>query len=202
MFYKFAHAVVGVIYRLLYRFKVYGRENVPGGAALVCVNHSSMADPVLVALALKRKDRPRFMGKMELFKIFGLKQLITALGAYPVERGVSDMAAIRTTLDILKAGDKVLIFPQGHRILEDGEAAAMKNGAAMLAFRSGAPLLPAYLSVGRKVFVNKIQIVFGKPFFAEKQPGGRSSEQYAALAGRLRQEIYALKPPEKKDAGD
>jgi 1-acyl-sn-glycerol-3-phosphate acyltransferase len=193
MFYKFAHVVVGFLYRILYRFKVDGRENLPEGPALLCVNHSSLADPVIIALALSRKDRPRFMAKMELFKIFGLKQLITALGAFPVERGVGDMAAIRTTLDILKGGQKVLVFPQGRRIANDDEDAAMKNGAAMLAFRSGAPLLPTHLSVGRKVFFNKIQIVFGKPFYAEKQPGVKNSEQYAALIERLRQEIYALK---------
>jgi 1-acyl-sn-glycerol-3-phosphate acyltransferase len=193
MFYKIVHILVGALYRILYRFKVDGRENLPAGAALICVNHSSLADPVIIALALSRKDRPRFMAKMELFRPFGFKQIITALGAYPVERGVSDMAAIRTTLDILKEGQKVLIFPHGSRIINDDEAAAMKNGAAMLAFRSGAPLLPTYLSVGRKVFFNKIRIVFGKPFYAVKQPGSKSSEQYAALAERLRQEIYALK---------
>jgi 1-acyl-sn-glycerol-3-phosphate acyltransferase len=69
----------------------------------------------------------------------------------------------------------------------------MKNGAAMLAFRSGAPLVPAYLSVGRKVFISKIHLNFGKPFTAEKRPGGKSSEQYEAIAGRLRREIYGLK---------
>jgi 1-acyl-sn-glycerol-3-phosphate acyltransferase len=204
MFYKCAHLVVGFVYKIFYRFKIIGRENVPQGAALVCVNHSSMADPVLMALALKRNDRPRFMAKKELFKRFPLKQLITFLGAFPVDRGASDMTAIRTSLDILKDGQKLLIFPQGTRVLSDDEAAAMKNGASMLAFRSGAPLLPAYLTVGRKVFFNRIIVVFGKPFNAEKQPGVKSSELYASLAGRLRQEIYALKPPgkKKKDAKD
>ena len=192
MFYKIAHIVLGGIFRLLYRLRVTGAENVPKGAALVCVNHSSLADPVLVALALPRKDRPRFMAKSELFRFFGLRWLITALGAYPVDRGASDMAAIRTTLDILKRDEKVLIFPQGTRTVGDDEGAAMKNGAAMLAFRSGAPLLPAYLSVGRKVFLNRIELVFGKPFRAEKLPG-KSSEQYEAIARRLRDEIYALK---------
>jgi 1-acyl-sn-glycerol-3-phosphate acyltransferase len=99
MFYRFARAAIGIIFRILYRFSVSGRENVPDGAALICVNHSSLADPVLVAMALKAKDRPRFMAKQELFNKFGLKQLITALGAYPVERGASDMGAIRTTLE-------------------------------------------------------------------------------------------------------
>lgn len=161
---------------------------------MICVNHSSLADPIIIALALKKKNRPRFMAKIELFKIFGLKQLIVALGAYPVERGASDMSAIRTTLEILKKEEKVLIFPQGTRVIGDDERAALKSGAAMLAFRSGAPLLPAYLSVGRKVFSDRIQVVFGKPFYAEKEKGGKSSEQYEVIAGRLRREIYALKP--------
>ncbi|MCL1807649.1 MAG: 1-acyl-sn-glycerol-3-phosphate acyltransferase [Oscillospiraceae bacterium] len=198
MFYKFAHIVVGAIYKLLYRFRVTGRENIPEGAALVCVNHSSLSDPVLIALTLIRTDKPRFMAKIELFKIFGLKQLITALGAYPVERGASDMAAIRTTLDILKGGQKVLIFPQGRRIVNDDEGAALKNGAAMLAVRSRAPLLPIYLSVGRKVFFNRIEAVVGKPFTAEKQPGIKSAEQYEAIGEQIRQGIYTLKPPDKR----
>jgi len=194
MFYRFAHIVVGVIYRIIYRFKVTGRENIPEGSALICANHSSMSDPIIIALALKRTDRTRFMGKAELFKIFGLKQIITALGAFPVHRGVSDMTAIRKSLDMLKQGDKVLIFPHGHRFTDGGEDKAMKNGASMLAFHSGAPLLPVYLSVGRKVFINKIQVVFGRPFYAVKQPGVKSSGQYAALAERLKEEIYAIKP--------
>jgi 1-acyl-sn-glycerol-3-phosphate acyltransferase len=194
MFYKFAHVVVGFIYRVLYRFKVTGRDNIPGGGVLICANHSSLSDPIIIALALRRKDRPRFMGKAELFRIFGLKQIITALGAYPVHRGVSDMAAIRTSLEILKKGQNVLIFPQGHRFADGGEEKAMKNGAAMLAFHSGAPLLPVYLSVGRKLFINKIRVVFGNPFYAKKEPGVKSSVQYAALAERLKEEIYALKP--------
>ncbi len=192
IFYRFAHIVVGGIYRLLYRYRVTGRENVPEGGALVCVNHSSLADPVIVALALKVRDHPRFMAKAELFRIFGFGFIIRKLGAFPVERGTSDMTAIKVALKTLKEGGKVLIFPHGRRILGDGEAEAMKAGAAMLAFRSGAPLLPVYLSPGRKCFVNRIEVVFGKPFFAEKTNGGRA-EQYVALSERLRQEIYGLK---------
>jgi len=64
----------------------------------------------------------------------------------------------------------------------------------MLAFHSGAPLLPAYLTAGRRVFFDKIQVVFGKPFNVEQKPGVKSSELYAALAERLKEEIYALKP--------
>ncbi|MDR0293482.1 MAG: 1-acyl-sn-glycerol-3-phosphate acyltransferase, partial [Oscillospiraceae bacterium] len=133
------------------------------------------------------------MAKTELFKIFGFKQLIVALGAYPVERGVSDMGAIKSTLRFLKEGSKVLIFPHGHRFIGGGEAEAMKAGAALLAFHSGAPLLPVYLSEGRKCFINRIDVVFGAPFLAEKQSGVKTSEQHAAVAERLQREIYALK---------
>ncbi len=196
IFYRFAHILVGGIYRLLYRLRVAGRENVPEGGALVCVNHSSLADPVVVALALKVRDHPRFMAKAELFKIFGFGRLIRKLGAFPVERGASDMAAIKTSLKTLKEGGKVLIFPHGRRILGDGEAEAMKAGAAMLAFRSGMPLLPVYVTPGRKCFINRIEVIFGKPFFAEKTDGSRA-DQYAALSDRLHREIYSLKSQTK-----
>ncbi|MDR1693124.1 MAG: 1-acyl-sn-glycerol-3-phosphate acyltransferase, partial [Oscillospiraceae bacterium] len=168
IFYRFAHALVHLVFGLLYRFKVHGRENVPEGGALICVNHSSLADPVLVALALKVEDHPRFMAKAELFKIFGFQWLITKLGAYPVERGASDMTAIKTTLSVLREGRKVLIFPQGRRVLRDGENVPLKDGAAMLAAHSDKPLLPVYLTPGRKPIVNKIELVFGKPFSVQK----------------------------------
>jgi 1-acyl-sn-glycerol-3-phosphate acyltransferase len=186
--------IVGFIYRLLYRFRVSGLENIPEGEALICANHSSLSDAVIMALALRRKDRPRFIAKAELFKVFLLGRIISALGAYPVDRGKSDMAAIRTSLEILKQGKKLLIFPHGHRFTDGGEESAMKNGAAMLAFYSNAPLVPSYLSVGRKVFISKITVVFGKPFVAEKQEGLKSKENYKLLAEKLRNEIYALKP--------
>ncbi len=103
MLYSLARAVVYFIYILLYRFRVSGRENVPPGGAIVCANHTSLADPVLVALALKTKDRPYFMAKAELFKkpVFG--GLIRFLGAFPVERGTSDLGAIKHTLRLLNA---------------------------------------------------------------------------------------------------
>ncbi|MDR1669438.1 MAG: 1-acyl-sn-glycerol-3-phosphate acyltransferase [Oscillospiraceae bacterium] len=192
IFYRFAHLAVGGLYRLLYRLRIVGREHVPEGGVIVCVNHSSLADPVLVALALKPRDHPRFMAKAELFRIFGFNWLIKKLGAFPVERGTSDITAIKGSLQFLKEGSKVLIFPHGRRVESDEEAAAMKAGAAMLAFRSGAPILPVYLSPGRKCFVNRIEVIFGEPFFAEKTDGSRV-EQYAAVSERLRREIYALK---------
>ncbi len=192
MFYRIAHMIVGWAYRLLYRLRVTGREHVPEGGVLVCANHSSLSDPIFVALGLPGKYRSRFVSKAELFKIFGLKQLITWLGAYPVERGTSDIKAVKNTIRLLKEGNKVILFPHGKRISGDGESEEMKSGAAMIASHAGVPLLPVYLTPGRKIFVNKVEVIIGKPLVCGKQIGN-SSAQYNALSRKLHDTIYELK---------
>ena len=191
MFYKIAHAVIWFVYRLVYRFRVTGRENVPQGGAVVCGNHTSLADPVLVALALRTPDRPYFMAKAELFKIPVFKSLIKFLGAFPVRRGEADLASIKHSLRLLKDGKKLLVFPWGKRV-RDGDSAEIKNGAAMLANRSGSPLLPVYISHGRKLFVNKIDVRIGRPVDSRLPEGMGKQEFYSELADGIMADIQAL----------
>lgn len=205
VFYRIAHAIVWVIYKIIFRFRVTGETVMPGGAVL-CGNHTSLSDPVLVALAMSGRERPRFMAKKELFGIplFGL--LIKGLGAYPVRRGEPDLGAIKQSLTLLKSDRKILVFPWGKRV-KDGDSSDIKNGAAMLANRSGKPIIPLYLSVGRKVFVNRIDIRFGAPMSASVSADAPKNEQYAAIADsvmaeveRLGTEVAALRARRKKRA--
>lgn len=197
MFYKVAHVILSALFFLLFRFRVTGRENVPQGGVLLCGNHSSLSDPVFVALALSAKDQPCFMGKAELFKIFGLGWLIRKLGAFPVERGASDLGAIKKSLSLLSAGRKLLIFPQGRRVQKE-DAMALKAGAAMLAARSGVPILPLYITEGRKIFINRVEVIIGKPFAAEKKPGQGRAEAYEMISNRLMEEILSLSKQTQK----
>lgn len=150
-----------------------GEENIPkAGAVILAPNHVSNLDPPAVACGTNRRQL-RFMAKEELFKgLFG--KIIASLGAYKVRRGESDTESIRKTIQFLEEGRAVLVFPEGAR--GDGVTLGPLNrGVAMLAKRSGAPVVPVAV-VGthvifprgaKKLRRHKIVIAYGEPFTFE-----------------------------------
>ncbi|MDO4174089.1 MAG: lysophospholipid acyltransferase family protein [Eubacteriales bacterium] len=186
-FQAIAIPVVNVYDHLKYDYHVIGRENVPEDGCVVIANHTQWADPVLIATAMGNKYPIVAMAKKELFAIKPLAPLITALGAFPVDRGTADIGAIKTSLKAIKEGKKLLIFPEGTTKHAEGDAA--KEGAAMIAARTGAPILPIYVSENKK-FRSKVYVVIGKPFVPEKT---RTKEGYRKLADEMMKRVYALK---------
>ncbi|MEB3255271.1 MAG: lysophospholipid acyltransferase family protein [Synechococcaceae cyanobacterium] len=132
--------VVWPVFRLLFRGRTAGIGNVPmDGPLVVVANHGSHLDPPLLGHALGRPVA--FMAKAELFRVPLLGPLIRACGAYPVSRGASDRQAIRTASDRLCEGWATGVFLDGTR-QSDGRVNAPQPGAALLAARADAPLLP------------------------------------------------------------
>ena len=120
--------------------RIEGAGNVPRrGPVLLVANHLSDVDPVIVAMGMPRTAR--FMAKSELFEIRVLGPLIRWLGAFPVRRDSADRAAIRLTEEIIQSGDAVVLFPEG-RLSETGAMTPFQPGAALLALRTGAPVIP------------------------------------------------------------
>lgn len=143
-FYHFAVALLWPILHLIFPHRVTGLENVPAeGAVMLCSNHVSMLDPFFIAGAVKREIR--FISKKELFKNKLLGAIMTKLGMFPVDRGGSDMTAMRTCISILKEGGVLGIFPQGHRYKHD-ENHEMQSGAAFIALRTHVPVVPIHVS--------------------------------------------------------
>ena len=159
--------------RFLCRMKVTGAENEPTaekGTYLVIANHRTWADPIYLCCALKHQQ-PHFMAKKELFRIPLLNLLIRALGAYPVNRGGADVSAIRRTIDMLKQGVCVGMFPQGHRYNGvDPRETPVKTGAAMIAQKANVQVLPVFIKVknNRHRFLCKKEIIVGKPISIEE----------------------------------
>ncbi|MBO8126691.1 MAG: 1-acyl-sn-glycerol-3-phosphate acyltransferase [Firmicutes bacterium] len=165
MFYRFAKVLLGIIIRLIIRFRVEGVENEPTeGRLIVAANHHSAWDPIFVGLALRRQLR--FMAKVELFKYPVFKTILYWLGAFPVNRGTGDSRAIRSALAILKNNEVLAMFPEGTRV-KAGEAREAQSGIALLAAKTGAPVLPVrVLREHRKVVVR-----IGKPVKFTLPPG-------------------------------
>lgn len=147
----------------LFRVEVKGAEKIPAeGALLVCPNHISNWDPVILGAVMDRQVR--FMAKSSLFKIPLVNLLIKTLGAFPVHRGAADPTALKTAIGHLKNGDAVGVFPQGTRYIGvEPKTSEVKNGVGMIAYRSKADVLPVSIKTKnyRMVPFRKVYITVG-----------------------------------------
>ncbi len=183
------------LFRGLFRGSTSGLEHVPRQGPLVVVaNHGSHLDPPLLGHALGRPVA--FMAKAELFDVPILGPLIRACGAYPVRRGASDREAIRTATARLEEGWATGVFLDGTR-QADGRVNQPLPGAALLAARTGAPLLPvAILNSHRALGSGRslprlvpIQLRIGEPVPA---PAGRRRTDLDATTAELQRRINSL----------
>lgn len=175
----------------VFRMEVRGAENVPAtGPLVIASNHMSYVDPVALGVACPRPIL--YMAKLELFRIPVLGPLIRAVGAYPVERGRGDIAAIRSSLRRLEEGCAIGIFPEGTRNLR-GDA-RVHTGVALLASLGNAPVVPAFVRGGDRVKrFGKLQVAFGEPLrLREGQTGKASREDLAKWADMIMARIRAL----------
>lgn len=190
--YNFYLTLAFPIVKVFYPCKARGLELVPDGPAVICANHSNLMDPVILAVTFGHRHKLFFMAKAELFKIPVLGAMLKAVGAFPVHRGEADIGAIRTAMKHLKNGHKVMLFPEGTRVPED-QAVEAKTGAIRIAAKTGAPILPVYLTRGPKAF-HRSDLVVGRPFSQDIPP----DKNYEPLARELMENIYVLEPDYEK----
>ena len=179
-FFHIAYLFVKPLICLLFPHKVVGLENLPEGGALLCANHASGWDPVLIAVSLPYDSRLSFMGKDSLFRIPLLGPIIRKLGAFPVKRGGNDLVAMKTAMKALTDGRRLLVFPEGTRVEHQGDADA-KGGVTVMATRTGTPMVPIYCG-GKHKFLRRTTIVFGEPYrpvIAGRRPTPEENHQAA-----------------------
>ena len=101
-FFVCIYYLVNLVAGILHPVTIIGRENLPEHGALLCPNHNSNWDPVLVALKVPVNYRLHIMAKKELFcnKVFDW--VLRKLGAFPVDRGEGDIEAVKTALKAIK----------------------------------------------------------------------------------------------------
>ena len=191
--YNFLCNLLDPIYSVLFPARVDGLENLPAeGPYILCCNHISNRDPFYLAV----RCRPRylhFMAKAELFKWKPLARFCTTLGGFPVDRGHSDLNAVRTSLNLLKEGHVLALFPQGTRS-KDNSRTPMLSGVSMIALRSGATVIPAYIGGPYRPF-RKTQLSFGKPVCFEGLGRRVDSDTLKAATARIEDAVWGLKQP-------
>jgi 1-acyl-sn-glycerol-3-phosphate acyltransferase len=170
LFYRIVWWIVAKGSGMLYRARMRGQEHLPRtGGYVLAPSHRSMMD--IPFLALVTKDRVRFMGKVEVFKIPVLGALFRALGGFPVARDGTDRKAVRDSMAMLQAGEKLAVFPEGTR--QNGpKIQPLQPGAAYLAMRAGVPIVPIGIAGSEEIMRSRgrllprfdpVAIVVGEP---------------------------------------
>ena len=189
-YYAKVHDLLRPFVTFLHPLDVRGLENVPDEPVVLCPNHSSWWDPILVIAALRR-DYPLFvMAKKQLFQIPVLKTFLKKIGVFPVDRGNADIGALKKSIQCLKDGWSLMMFPEGTRV-KKGKKLTPKGGAAMIAIRSGVKMLPVFIGTTKTLF-HRIPIVFGKPYVPVYSGRKGTSEEYQENANEIMRQAYEL----------
>ena len=192
----FIYYLVGFVTNILHPASIEGLENLPPHGALLCPNHSSNWDPVILVLKLPINYRVHIMAKEELFENPLLAWILRKVGAFPVSRGQNDIHTVRTAMQAIKDGDNLLIFPEGTVIRNgigyvDGLPAHAKAGVAMIGVRTGAVLIPVFMDGEKKLF-HRTRIIIGKPYEPHYTGRRGTSEEMQKIADDILKEAYAL----------
>jgi 1-acyl-sn-glycerol-3-phosphate acyltransferase len=208
-FYWPGTAIIGFVARLLWGARVEGSEHIPSeGPFILVANHSSNLDPLILGWAVgNRTGRMiHFMAKAEMLRWPVLGWLASQSAVFFVRRGEGDRSAQRFALEALAAGRPIALHPEGTRS-RDGHLKAGKSGAAFLAMRSGAPLLPAGIAGTHRIFpggskiphASRISVRVGEPFTLPRVPEGRIDRAVlAAGTERIMAAIAELLPESQR----
>ena len=126
---------------------------------IICSNHIHMFDPVLIMTNIKRQIS--FMMKKELVDVPILGKILLKCGAFPIDRGNSDIGAIKAAIKILCQNKVISIFPEGTRH-RDGKFRNIKNGASLIAIKANVPIVPVRIIGNYRPF-SKMIIRIGNP---------------------------------------
>ena len=140
--YPVAKAVVKPVCKLLWRIHATGLHHVPeSGAAIFCPNHISFFDSIVLPAVLPR--RISYVGKAEYMDSWKTRYIFPAIGMIPIDRsgGSASQRALDTAARVLERGEFFGIYPEGTRS-RDGVLHRGRTGAARLALRTGAPIIP------------------------------------------------------------
>ena len=172
-------------FHLVFRMKVIGAENVPKeGPVLLCSNHLAKRDPVLLGLSQRRQVF--YMAKEELFQNRFLGGMFRMLGAFPVKRGSGGSDALEDAYALLAQNGVVGVFIEGHRS-RDGKLLKPKTGAALLAYKTKAPVVPVCITAGDGLqpgMFKRTMIRFGKPLSPQELDIKDSSSMQLRRASR------------------
>ena len=187
----FIIVVLNIVFRTVYRMKVVGTKNIPKeGALIFCGNHKTYLDPPAITVTNGRKMS--FMAKEQLKENWLFAFLGWAFEAIYVKRDSKDIGPLKQALTILKSGDCLGIFPEGTRNGLEKNNGAVKNGAAYLALKTGAKIVPVGIVGNGKPFT-KNAVIYGEPLdFSKYKDQKADKELEEIVSAELMEKILEL----------
>ena len=200
--YRFGYKLSWTLARLLFSFRVIGREKIPrSGPCILAMNHESYLDPPLAGIACRRAIH--FLARKTLLEWPILGPIFPKLNVVPVDQERADMSALKTIIKLVRAGECTIVFPEGARTL-DGQLQPAQPGLGMVIAKTLAPLIPmrifgahkAFPRGGKGITLTPIRVVVGDPmYFTEADLAGSGRELYQRLSERVMEKIAAIQLP-------
>jgi 1-acyl-sn-glycerol-3-phosphate acyltransferase len=200
--------LVEALFRVLFTYDCIGQEKIPAsGPVVIAANHPSYLDPILLGLQVRRPIH--FMAWDALFKVTVMGALMRLFNAFPVDiRKGKGREAYEKAKGLLQSGEVVGIFPEGKRSRTGWLEPALREGAARLAWETGAPLVPATIAGAYRAWPHfqslpkpaRIRVRYHEPIDPSPWRTAREEEALPALLAELRRRVdRSLLPGVKAD---
>ena len=186
------------LFKLFYRLKVYGKDHLSSGSAIIAANHISFFDPPLIVVACQKELH--FLARHTLFKsTFG--KILEFFHTHPIKKNATNISIIKHINELLKQGHKVVLFPEGMRS-PDNELREIKPGIGVLIARSKAVIIPTYIHGAYDVWnrhrkfpklFGKIVVVFGAPILWKDYADMERKEAHRNITQHLAHSISTLR---------
>lgn len=167
-----------IMYPTIYK----GKKNIPKGKVIFIGNHTSNADPIIVEMSAWKEKF--YLVKKELYKNKFIGGFWKRMNTIPVDRGNTDLSAIKAALKVLSRGKALVIFPEGTRNKTGEQLGAVKSGAAMLAIKAKAPIVPIWIKKKPRLFCPN-SLRYGKPFTLEQFYDKKLDSEVLDQAGKI-----------------
>ena len=194
-FYTAVWWIVRTAFEIFLGLRVEGQEHIPDeGGVILASNHVSYFDPPIIGVASPRELS--FLAKRELFSFPPFRVLITRLNAIPLDRSGMPRAALKTVIELIRAGKVVLLFPEGTRS-RSGELGEARAGVGMISVTTGRPVVPVCVEGTGRIFkallgLGGVRVRFGAPVSPDRIRGGRK-DRYRHLSDQVMKEIAKLR---------
>lgn len=175
MVYTILRALAAVLFKILFRLEVHGKENIPkAGGFILASNHASYLDPIAIGIASSRKLN--YMARHDLFYNPFFSWLLNNIGVFPVKRYSADVRAIRKAMRLVEHGNALVIFPEGSRQF-DGTPSEIQSGIGFLAAKLNVPVIPAFIRGtdialprhAKFIRPSKVSVFIGRQIYIERR---------------------------------
>lgn len=190
IFYWLLKVVTWLPVRILFPMRVKNRKNFIKGKSIVIGNHQSNADPILIWTLFWRPMN--YMAKKELFNKKPIAWFMKKMNCIPVDRTKVDLSSIKTGLRVLNDNKTLVIFPEGTR-KEDSFADGIKDGTAMFAVKTGAPIVPMYFVKKPRMFHFNTLVIGDPIYLSEEGLADKSKENIHRVSMMIEEKMIEMK---------